>query len=288
MSFRLIDSKTVELTPKLAKEFQNMKPSPTERSLDKSRLKYLHTKAEERVLIPFNWASAKLGDDEYRVNGQTSSHMLCELNGGFPKGLTAHLDRYEVDQKEDLAELFRQFDPRKSSRSAADVAAAYQGLVEELDETPRPTAKIGMDGIIWYNRQVIGAPVVQDDRRYSGFNDVNTHPFLIWFGELINASTPELKKTPVVAAIFGSFIANPDVAKIFWAGVANGGDEYEKNDPAHTLDEWLQYLAIEKPKAIKPAHVYQGCIYAWNAVRDGKMISNIRYDTKKGYLDIRE
>ena len=31
-----------------------------------------------------------------------------------------------------------------------------------------------------------------------------------------------------------------------------------------------------------PANYYQGCIYAWNAYRDNKTITSVKYDTKKG------
>jgi hypothetical protein len=31
-----------------------------------------------------------------------------------------------------------------------------------------------------------------------------------------------------------------------------------------------------------PANYYQGCIYAWNAYREGRAISAIKYKTDKG------
>ena len=77
----------------------------------------LREKAAAGQLITFNWATAKLGDKEYRMNGQHSSAVLCELNGSVPDGLKVHLDSYEVDNKEGLAVLFRQFDNRKSGRT---------------------------------------------------------------------------------------------------------------------------------------------------------------------------
>src|SRR5262245_23652237 len=126
--FRLVKSETLPLTPDLAERFKGMLPSPTERMLDPTRVKMLREKAEHGHLITFNWATAKFGDREYRMNGQHSSTVLCELNGTFPQGLKVHLDSYEVDNKAGLALLFRQFDARKSSRSPTDVSHAYQGL----------------------------------------------------------------------------------------------------------------------------------------------------------------
>ena len=126
--FRLEKSETKALTPDLAKRFRDLVPSPTERAFDEARAKMLREKAAAGQLIAFNWATAKLGDNEYRMNGQHSSLVLCELNGQFPENLKVHLDSYVVDDKEGLALLFRQFDNRKSGRTPTDVAGAYQGV----------------------------------------------------------------------------------------------------------------------------------------------------------------
>jgi hypothetical protein len=72
-----------------------MLPSPTERTFDPARAKMLREKAEAGQLIAFNWATAKFGDKEYRMNGQHSSSVLTELNGQFPQGLNVHVDTYE-------------------------------------------------------------------------------------------------------------------------------------------------------------------------------------------------
>jgi len=39
---------------------------------------------------------------------------------------------------------------------------------------------------------------------------------------------------------------------------------------------------------VKPANLYQGCVFAWNAYREGKTISTIRADTKKGLYAVSE
>src|SRR5215470_6184214 len=123
--FRLVNSETKPLTPELAERFKAMLPSPTERAFDPARAKMLREKAAAGQLITFNWATAKYGDKEYRVNGQHSSAVLTELNGQFPQGLKAHVDTYQVDDPDGLALLFRQFDNRKSGRTPTDVSGAY-------------------------------------------------------------------------------------------------------------------------------------------------------------------
>jgi len=107
--FTLLTSKTEPLTLELAQRFTSMTLSPTERQLDPARAKMLRDKVEAGQFITCTWATARLGDKEYRVNGQHSSKVLTELNGDFPKGLTAHLDTYKVDSMEGLAPPLPEF-----------------------------------------------------------------------------------------------------------------------------------------------------------------------------------
>ncbi len=68
----------------------------------------------------------------------------------------------------------------------------------------------------------------------------------------------------------------------FGPEVARGGVEYEDNHPTTVLDAWLKAATEIKgqKRELKPAHFYQGCIFAWNAYRGGKTITSIKFDTK--------
>jgi hypothetical protein len=37
---------------------------------------------------------------------------------------------------------------------------------------------------------------------------------------------------------------------------------------------------------LKAANLYQASVYAWNAFREDKTITNVKYDTKKGFYTI--
>ena len=90
--------------------------------------------------------------------------------------------------------------------------------------------------------------------------------------------------------MFGTFAKNENEARKFWGEVARGGVEYEENHPTTLLDAWLK-TAIENKgqrRELKPAHFYQGSIFAWNAYRDGKTMTSIKFDTKKGLLAVNE
>lgn len=124
-------------------------------------MKMLRQKAEDGHLVTFHWSTARLGNKRLRMNGQHSATMPTELNGAFPEGLQVHLDEYEVADNNGLAQLFRQFDDRKSGRTPDDVAGAYQGLFEPLHEVSKKIAKA------WCRRHLLRTP--QHRRRGRSF-----------------------------------------------------------------------------------------------------------------------
>ena len=126
-----------------------MMPSPTERAFDEARAKMLREKAGARQLIAFNWATAKFGDKEFRMNGQHSSAVLCQLNGSVPwQGLKVHLDEIPSGQQ-GRARAFSSASStnRKSDRTPTDVDGRVQGLYHDaLKDVPRGAAKLAVEG----------------------------------------------------------------------------------------------------------------------------------------------
>ena len=193
------------------------------------------------------------------------------------KGLKVHIDEYEAQTPDDLALLFRQFDDRKSGRSAGDVAGAYQGLHEPLRAVPKAAAKLGIDGVSWYRRTIEGVPVPSGDGVYSLMNETGLHSFLRWLGDIFSIKTPELRRAQIVSAMYATYIANEAAARTFWDQVARGGVEYEDNHPTTVLDNWLKAIkedGADLKKNLKPASYYQGSIFAWNAHREDKTIKD--------------
>jgi hypothetical protein len=157
---------------------------------------------------------------------------------------------------------------------------------------PRAPAKLAIDGVAWFQRDINHLPVPSGDDRYQMFAQQDLHGFIRWVGDLFSIKTPELKRQTVVSAMYGTFIANEAGAKQFWSEVARGGVEYEDTAPQTVLDAWLKSIseaASRKDKPdLKPGQFYQGCVYAWNAYRDERTIQGIKCDTKKGYHNITE
>jgi hypothetical protein len=283
--FTLRKSDTHPVTRELASEFVSMAPSPTERPFDETRLKFLQERYDLGFWLPCQWASVWLGGSQFRMNGNHSSTLLVKLPDPFPNHLKAHIDEYEADAPEDMVELFRQFDARKSSRSAGDVAGAYQHRHPELLDIPTPIAKVGIESIAWYLRVIEGVPTGKGDDRYKLFRQPTYYDFLHWLGHLLDIKTPELRKKETIAAMYATDLvaSGTDESHAFWEEVARGGRPYEDQHPTTVLDKWLKSCSDGTCEdKMRAAFHYQGCIYAWNAFREERTIKDIRFATSKG------
>jgi hypothetical protein len=289
-AFILKSSSTVPLTPELADEFATMTPSVTERPIDQGRIAYLSNVLASEVVVPFDWAFATIKAEEkktkYRVNGQHSSTVLSQANGQFPKGMFVHLDEYEVPTKAALATLFRQFDPKKSARTALEVVNSYGSVVEALDGVSRKTLKLAAEAITWHARWVEenkSAP--SGDDRYEHVLEADYLEFFIWLdGQILSIKTPELKNVAAIAAAWATYQVDTTLATEFWVDVAAGSEVAANPDePAPILDDWLCNVREGKAKA-KAAEVYQASISAWNAHVEEKDTVKLVTNTSKGLL----
>jgi hypothetical protein len=181
------------------------------------------------------------------------------------------------------------FDDRKSGRSPADVSSAYQGIYPHLHGLDKGVVKLTIEGVAWFRRAVMGEPIPTGDDIFPMLKEQPLSGFLRWVTEVFSIKTPELKKMPVVAAMHGTFEKNSEAAKQFWASVAQGGSEFDDQDPATVLDAWLKAAHARESRQsfnLKPANFYQGCVYAWNAFRQEKSIKDVKFDVKKGFHEI--
>jgi hypothetical protein len=129
------------------------------------------------------------------------------------------------------------------------------------------------------------------DAAYAWFSDTGLHPFIKWLGDIHNSKTRELQSNPVTGAIFGTFSTKETEARVFWDTVSRGGDPDADDTPERVLDLWLRSIfegTFEPVAKFGAKNVYQGCIYAWNAARENKRISTIKYEVKKNVATIRE
>jgi hypothetical protein len=286
--FKLLSSKTEDITPELAVRFNTMPETLAERKLKKQRLDYLSNAIQGGDVIAFNWATAKVEDtgEEYRVNGHHSSHLLAQMNGQMPEGLKAHIDTYSVPNKEALALLFRQFDNRVSVRSINEISGVYQGLNINLKDIPIQVGRHAIDGMVWYMKKIAGEDTKTGDDRFDYFYDREKQPFVIMVGRVYSKSKTGEFTTPVIGAMYGTWQREPTVAEIFWTAAARPGTAGDTH-PAQVLDAWLVKKQQGEGEEKRPTEFefYNACATAWNAHRHDRPLTpgyNFKYSKKKG------
>jgi hypothetical protein len=213
--------------------------------------------------------------------------MLDGLGDQLPTGLRFTLEHYKVKNRDEFALLFQQFDPQKSARKDVDISGVYQCAHDELVDIARADAKLALDGYIWYQRQIEriqGIPV--GNAAYSLFGDSGLHEYIKWvhaFHEHPSKSR-EYRIQQVAAAQFATFQANETEARTFWEKARGAADSEDDSSPEIVLGKWLLDLkegTLEKPDGFGARNYYQGCVFAWNAARDGRQIQSVKWEVKK-------
>jgi hypothetical protein len=285
--FRRLKSETLQLSRDegiaAAHDHLALPHSPTERSLDKSRVRYLVGQAKLGLWLPCHWGTVMFEGVKYRMNGQHSSDAMVEAGDDLPETIAIHLDHYTSENAHGMGLLFRQFDARISGRSKQDVSGAYQGLVREIADIPRKKAKLGLEGIGWFERSVERLPVPAGDDLYEAFFRAQYHPFLKWLDVILSIKTPELMRPPIVGAMYHTFITSESGAQDFWTHVAKQ-DLPDDSDARSVLSAELVRIKEDRGRVEKtaPAEFYAKCIKAWNAFRAGEKIRSLNVNTKKG------
>ena len=253
-------------------------------------------------MIAFNWALVHYDGRWLRMNGQHSSPAIVDFEEVFkrslPDSLTFHVDSFEADTKEGMADLFQQYDPKWSSRSKADIAGAYQCLNADLAKCDRAKAKLAVEGVIWFRRRVEDIPVPGGDHQYQIFFNEALHPFVCEVDNILTVKTPELKDKPVLAAMYATHEQSESAFREFWRRVA----EPDSTNPTHSTSVLSADLVADltlktgtpadqkNDKPMSPGEMYAKCILAWNVFRKDPngTVGALKWNSKKGFPKVAE
>lgn len=271
--------KVVKVTPELAAKFRDMAKFPRERSLTKSRREFLRNVIDRGEWRGNTWASVKVGEKTYRLNGRGSSTAFCDLFEAGKGDIEAMVtvERYECDSMEDAAALWATFDPKQSARSKGNLLQAYAAGDESLVGLPGQVIKLAAAGLGFasYEKEYRKKTVENQARLILDHSD-----FVVWLGEMLDvkkSDAPHVFRAPVVAAMFKTYESSKGRATEFWKAVRDDCDD-PKTDPKRVLRNWLQTHTFGAPSGkteLKPANDHAGyvvCLEAWNACvsEDGK------------------
>lgn len=267
MSWAWVKTEITNLTLSVAETIASLPHFEGDRPWDSSegrkRMEWLSRLVDEGKFYPPRWATAELNSVIYRVNGGTSSHMLVSRNGNFPLGLQVVIDRFLCATLEDVADLFDQFDHRKSIRTMVQKVRAHKPAEHALKEVSATDI----------NACVAGIGAALTDFSMSEEDDkiglIHQYPsFIAWASPFCRKR--HLRARGQMAAIFHTYKKDAIYARGFWEEVAdciNADPEH----PTRVLAEFLKdQVGLSATKKFTAKEVCIKCIHAWNAARRGE------------------
>lgn len=290
MGIRQISQNVVKITRKLADEFAGMK-SIQDRPLNERRIThYLAELAEGRFRSP-EWATAKSLESggRFRVNGQHTSTMFSRMDA-VPE-LSAVVSHYKCDTDVDVCTLWGTFDSKSVTRSVLDINHAFSSIVPEFADVPSKIINVCVSGINFHESG--GEYGMMNKRAYSVRSRamIDNQDFVRFVRSLDIADNDNahIRKTGVVAAMFGTWLKSKPKCGQFWRAVRNE-DGASPNLPDRVLAKWLRSVpayGTGRTRSVAPREMYAKCIMAWNAWREGVTLVSLKYGPAKRVQPIR-
>ncbi len=266
--FRQVDCVVKPLTRDFAEEFSQLPVFGGDRDREstagRKRIAWLAEVLEDGHFFSPVWSTVSYNGRTYRIDGGHSSQMLAENPGAFPEGLPCVVRQFRCESEQDLADLFSQFDNRKSLRTRSDKTKAHTAVEAQLRDLPPTWVAICVDGIAAYSTQFRGG-VDEDDR--TGL--VHYHQgFIAWAHPFVKSR--RIKRVGVVAAMYATRRVNQEAATEFWTLVRDETHP-EANNPTRKLAVFLRDSMLDNRtgRSWSQRAFYAKSIHAWNAWRTG-------------------
>jgi len=276
--------KTVRCTKTLVEEFAGMEPAPYDRPFQRRRAAAIKRAIIKETFRVASFASCYCKETRrtYRVNGKHTALVLKDLNGRFPTGLPAVVERYAADTLADVAECYASFDPRASCRSGSDINLAFAASRPELATLPRPMISAAVRGLAFATWEYDLSRREPDERATLLLEHAG---FACWLAALLCAEqqSRHLLRAAPVAAMFRTYARGSKPATEFWTLVA--AESHPKNThPTRVLARWLltHEVSMSEQRAGQARvdslrGMYVRCLVAWNAWRAGKRTVELTY-----------
>jgi hypothetical protein len=266
MTWLWIRTDIVPLTPEVASDIAELPHFEGDRPWDspegQKRMQWLSRLVDEEKFYPPRWATASFDGKTYRVNGGTSSHMLI-LRDSFPSNLQVIIDRFSCETLDDVADLFDQFDHRKSIRTMIQKVRAHRAVESSLAEVSPTSINVCATGIAC----ALGDFQRLDEDQRIQLIHRESH-FIVWASPF--AKKRHLSASGQMAAIYLTHKKDPIYARGFWEEVADGSNP-DHTHPTRVLGEFLkeQCQTGVGSKKFTAKEICAKCIHAWNAARNG-------------------
>jgi hypothetical protein len=272
MGYTKTNTRSEILTPELAKQVSSMPGLLGEREIRPIRIKFLKTHIKGRTFVGPNWAIAVHKDtgDQFRINGQHSSHALAEIAehspDHFPQNLYVTIDMFEFDDMvRDAPGLFNLFDNPRSARTDTDfmgITRATWNEFADMDNLFLVKVASGIDINVRLRAEaaavsgmrMIEIPLAHREHGLH-FNHEHNRQFAVWLYEWKNAKHfGFVGKAGVTSELLNDWRQSPEIATEFWDFVF-----YENHpDPEHESRELVrELLDLDRRPRKVPTAEYQ-------------------------------
>jgi hypothetical protein len=296
MAWTLMTTPKVQrVTKRLANEFAEMTPAPSDRPLSTRRLDIYKKIIERKEMRPVTWAKAHCleTNDTYRCNGKHTSTLYNSLNLDGHE-LHVLVEEYKCDTLEDVAKLYATFDSKTASRTAGDINRSFAASVPELAEVTHGNVNLCVAGINYYL-----APSAKGGSRVVGQSTpaeraevlLDHTKFVVWVNDILHGdsnSKKHLRRLAVVAAMCGSYHKNQKAAEEFWCEVRDGTGA-RPDVPSRKLEKFLlthvhagsgNRVTVNARHKVRDKEIFVKSVHAWNAWRK-KENTNLQYHHDK-------
>lgn len=286
LKYKITGDEHINFTKEKAFAFLELKTFEGERAVRERHVQYLF---DEWVAGRFLWqniilASARLGAETYRINGQHTCWMRVNIPERYePLKADVREMLYTVDSQEQLRALYSAFD-RNATRSPGHISKVMLIDTEAGKEIPHSymgklVAGYRMfDSAAPYNRlnanpaEMVG----KIEKQHSQLFNIVGRWFAIHYSEAMF-----IRRAAVIGAMFATFEKNVKASDEFWGPIANGLGFTNKSDLRYRLRAFLEthgHTIINRGvQKITQEDLYCTLITNWNHWRAGEeSLSRIR------------
>ncbi len=208
------------------------------------------------------------------ANGQ--HQCMAAIQAG--KSFRAILQEWTVeasDTNRDVASVFSQYNV-DVGRTRADIAWIHACQCG-MEDWPRKVVVLCNTSLGWLeNRaQKTGYHTTskEDNAELLGHYRKECEFLLRMLANVENRFPKHMMRSPVAAAMIGTWRKNRESAETFWAAVRDG-EMLRRGSPAKKLRDWLILATVktggQDRKVVGHLEMFVKCIHAWNAHRKGK------------------
>lgn len=228
------------------------------------------------------------GSGRLLVNGQHQCETIVEKDGK----VSGRYRYYECESKEELADLFAQFDLSESGRNQAEVSHAFAASIGK--KWPLRCSLLCTNALVYITSVPFGSRLSKDKKARLLIDSKADVDFInrVFFaaddagkkhknykGAGNSKRFGFLLRVPVIASAIKCHGVNREDAELFWTSVRDG-EMLKESDPIFVLREYLRSGADRKKVGVRNAdqqrQVHAKCILAWNAFRTSSR-TELRY-----------